>query len=121
MPGVFAKCHIVCLPSSYGEGIPRVLLEAAASGLPVVATEIPGCRAVVRHGENGLLVPARDAAALAAALRRLIEDPVLRRQFGMAGRKIAEREFSETAVSEQILGVYRTLLPRESSDRYRSS
>jgi glycosyltransferase involved in cell wall biosynthesis len=63
MPAVYQAAHIVCLPS-YREGLPKALLEAAASGRPIVATDVPGCREIVRHDENGLLVPARDAKAL---------------------------------------------------------
>lgn len=109
MPRVFAGCHVVCLPSSYGEGIPKVLLEAAASARPIVTTDIPGCREVVRDGENGFLVPPGDVTALTVALRRLIEDSGLRQRMGAAGRKIAEAEFSEEVVVKRTLGVYREL------------
>src|SRR5262249_40107504 len=78
IPACMAQSHLVCLPSYYGEGVPRVLLEAAASGRPIVTTDSPGCREVVRDGENGLLVPARDAEALARALAQLIENGPLR-------------------------------------------
>src|SRR5690606_34931013 len=64
MPKVLAQAHVVCLPS-YGEGVPKVLLEAAAAGRPIVSTDVPGCREVVEPGLNGLLVPPRDGAALA--------------------------------------------------------
>ena len=64
MPAVLAKSHIVCLPS-YREGIPRILIEAAASGRPIVTTDAPGCRELVRPGENGMIVPSRDIASLA--------------------------------------------------------
>src|SRR5262249_42452818 len=78
MPTSIAQSHIVCLPSYYGEGVPRILLEAAASGRPIVATDTPGCREIVRHGHNGLLVPVRDIAALAGAIEGLIENAPLR-------------------------------------------
>ncbi len=109
MPMVFAKAHIVCLPS-YREGLPKVLIEAAASGLPIVATDVPGCREIVRDGENGFLVPVRDATALAEALRRLIEDAELRRRMGAKGREIAMAEFSVERVVSETLDVYRQLL-----------
>lgn len=110
MPALLAQSHIVCLPS-YREGLPKALLEAAACGRAIVATDVPGCREAVRHGENGLLVPARDSAALARALRRLIEDPALRRRFGESGRALAEREFSVGEISAGTLALYRECLP----------
>jgi len=73
MPELYRRAHVVCLPS-YREGLPKSLIEACAAGRPVVTTDVPGCRAVVTHGVNGLLVPARNAGALADALQRLIED-----------------------------------------------
>lgn len=109
MPQVFAGSHIVCLPSAR-EGVPKVLIEAAACGRAAVTTDVPGCREVVREGVNGLLVPPGDADALAAALRRLIENPALRREMGARGRQIAEEEFALTRVLEETLAVYTQLL-----------
>lgn len=109
MPALLAQSHIVCLPS-YREGLPKALLEAASCGRAIVATDVPGCREAVRHGENGLLVPARDSAALAHALRLLIEDATLRRRYGENGRAMAEREFSVAQVSAETLALYRELL-----------
>lgn len=106
---IFASANIVCLPS-YREGLPKVLLEAAACGRAIVTTDVSGCREVVRHGENGLLVPAREAAPLAAALRQLIADPALRGKMGLAGRERAVAEFSATDVLRRTLAVYRELL-----------
>lgn len=106
MPALLADCHIVCLPS-YREGLPKSLTEAAAAGKAIVTTDVPGCRAVVHDGDNGLLVPPRDAEALAAALRRLIDDPVLRQQMGARGRARAEQEFGQASVIEQTLALYR--------------
>jgi glycosyltransferase involved in cell wall biosynthesis len=108
MPSVFAQVHVVCLPS-YREGVPRVLIEAAACGRAVVATDVPGCREVVRHGENGLLVPPRDPAALAEAIGRLLGDPALRARMGARGREIAVQEFSEEQVVRETLALYREL------------
>ena len=110
MHRVFALSHIACLPTFYGEGLPKVLIEAAACGRPIVATDVPGCREIVRHGENGLLVPARDPGALAEALKQLILDPALRQRMGRRGREIAEAEFSEARVAHETLAVYRSLL-----------
>lgn len=109
---VFAKAHIVCLPS-YREGLPKVLIEAAASGLPIVTTDVPGCREIVRHGENGLLVPVRDVSALVEAIQSLVEDAELRRRLGAKGREIAVAEFSIERVVSETLNVYRQLLSPE--------
>jgi len=109
MPAVLRSSTIVCLPT-YREGLPKALLEAAAAGRPVVATDVPGCREVVREGENGLLVPPRDSVALAAALRALLGDRARAAAMGARGRSIAEREFSVERVVEQTLGIYANLL-----------
>jgi glycosyltransferase involved in cell wall biosynthesis len=108
IPTILARSQIACLPS-YREGLPRSLLEAMAAGLPIVSTDVPGCREAVRHGENGLLVPARDSVALAAALRTLIEDAELRRRFGDAGRRRAEHEFASSIVIAETLSLYAKL------------
>lgn len=106
MHEVLASATIVCLPS-YREGLPKVLVEAAACGRPIVASDIAGCREVVTHGENGLLVPVGDVAALAEAIRTLLRSPDLRTRFGMAGRLRAEREFSVGAIVARTLEVCR--------------
>jgi glycosyltransferase involved in cell wall biosynthesis len=111
MAQTLAASHIVCLPSSYGEGIPKVLLEAAASGRPIVATQIAGCREIVEHGKNGLLVPQQDPAALADALQQLIDDAQRRRLFGDYGRRKAVREFGLAGVIRETLSVYQSVLP----------
>ena len=109
MPEVLASADIVCLPS-YGEGLPKALLEAMAAGLPCVTTDVPGCREAVRHGENGLLVPPRDHMCLAEALNKLIQDPELRLLMGRRGRAMAASEFSTAIVCQQTLRVYQELL-----------
>jgi glycosyltransferase involved in cell wall biosynthesis len=106
---VFSNVNLVVLPS-YREGLPKVLLEAAASARATVAADVPGCREIVRHGVNGLLVPPRDDAALARAIRVLLRSPGLRERFGRAGREIAVAEFAEEIVVEQTLNLYRELL-----------
>ncbi len=105
MAAVLAGCHLVCLPS-YREGVPKALIEAASIGRAIVATDVPGCREIVRHGENGLLAPARDAAALAGALETLIGDPERRRRMGLAGRALVEAEFSMEAVIGATVDLY---------------
>jgi len=112
MPELLRQADIAVLPS-YHEGLPMSLLEAAATGLPLVATDIPGCRPIVKDGENGFLVPIRNAAALAAAVARLIRDPSLRRRMGRASREIAEREFAESVVLGQWVSLYRKVLARD--------
>jgi glycosyltransferase involved in cell wall biosynthesis len=106
MANVYRACHIVCLPSKYGEGVPKVLLEAAASGRPVVCSDIAGCREVVVHEATGLLCRAGDVSALTSALVRLIDDADLRRRYGAAARAVAEREFSDTKIASTTLDVY---------------
>ncbi|MCI0400582.1 MAG: glycosyltransferase family 4 protein [Gammaproteobacteria bacterium] len=109
MPAVFKMAHIVCLPS-YREGLPKVLVEAAASGRPIVAADAPGCHEIVRDGENGFLVPARDSVALARALKHLIEDASLRKKMGERGRMLAVTEFSIDRVTKDTLDLYREIL-----------
>ena len=110
MTAVLRECHLVCLPS-YREGLPKALIEAAASARAIVTCDVPGCRDVVTEGDNGLLVPPRDSAALANALRRLIVDPQLRARMGARGRQRAVAEFSVEHVITDTLSVYRQLLP----------
>jgi glycosyltransferase involved in cell wall biosynthesis len=109
MPELYAAANLVALPSRYGEGVPSVLAEAAASGRAIVASDTPGCRAVVRHEHNGLLVPAGDVSALAAALERLLRDRALRAAMGRRGREIAVAEFSRDRVGDAIAAVYDAL------------
>lgn len=106
MEVVLRQAHIVCLPSHGGEGLPKALAEAAAAGRAIVTTDVPGCRDVVEDGSTGLLVPARDATALAAALRRLIDSPELRRRMGAQGRAKAEREFGIAGVVAEHMRIY---------------
>ena len=108
MVAVFHAAHVVCLPS-YREGLPKVLIEAAACGRPIVTTDVPGCREVVREGENGLLVPVRDAQALSEALFSLIKNPELRAQMGRRSREIVLKDFSSEKVIAQTLGLYKEL------------
>ena len=109
MRKVLSQSNIVCLPS-LREGVPKVLIEAAACGRAIVTTDAPGCREIVREGENGLLVPVRDSKALAGALRLLIESAPLRALMAAKGREIAVSEFSVERVVNETLGVYRELL-----------
>jgi glycosyltransferase involved in cell wall biosynthesis len=104
MEEVLARADIAVLPS-YHEGVPRFLLESAAAGLPLIATDIEGCRMVVYPRKNGMLVPPRRPDILAGALRILIADPDLRREYGTASHELAERH-SEQRIIEQYLLLY---------------
>ena len=109
MARIYGCSHIVCLPSFYREGVPKALIEAASCGRPIVTTDTAGCREICRHGHNGLCVPMRDVTALAEALRRLIEDPLLRRKMGQAGRRLAIAEFGLASVVQRTLAIYAAL------------
>jgi glycosyltransferase involved in cell wall biosynthesis len=106
---VWARAHIAVLPSLH-EGVPLSLLEAAACGRPMVATDVPGCRDIVRHGETGLLVPVNDAPALAEAIDRLAKAPELRARLGAAARRLAVARFSAGAIGQQTVDLYRSLV-----------
>ena len=106
MADLLRQAHIVVLPSYYPEGLPRILLEAAATGLPLVATDIQGCRAIVRDKTNGFLVPPKNVTALADAIQHLLEDEGLRTRFGRASRRIAVEEFSEPVIIREYLDTY---------------
>ncbi|MFU0507855.1 glycosyltransferase family 4 protein [Pseudaminobacter sp. NGMCC 1.201702] len=116
MPAILSQTQIVCLPS-YHEGLPKTLLEAAASGCAMIATDIAGCRAVVREGETGLLVPVGDTQALAAALRRMTTDADLRRWCGANARSVAGERFSIERVISRTFEIYRELLWDTRSER----
>src|SRR5215212_9908040 len=107
---VWRRAAIAVFPSTYGEGVPKALLEAACCARPIIAYDAPGCREVVRHGETGLLVPPNDVAALAEAIAALAGDLVRRQAMGAAARVLAEREFGEAAVAEQTLALYQAAL-----------
>lgn len=109
MERILPLAAIVVLPS-YREGLPKVLQEAASVGRPIVATDVPGCREVVRDGWNGYLVPPRDHARLATAIRRLVEDPALRARMGKNSREMAIKEFRIEKVSADTLAVYNELI-----------
>jgi glycosyltransferase involved in cell wall biosynthesis len=113
MSDVFAQSHIVCLPSKYREGVPKVLVEAASCGRPIVTTDMPGCREIVQDGENGILVPPDDGWAVADAIIRLLEDAELRAKMGNQGRNLVQKEFSVERVVERTVEVYRDVLQKK--------
>ena len=106
---IFSQAHIIVLPS-YREGLPRVLIEAAACGRAVVTTDVPGCRDAIEPYVSGLLVSARDTESLAQAVEKLILDEALRQQMGKAGRNLAEREFGIEKVVANHLSIYQELI-----------
>jgi glycosyltransferase involved in cell wall biosynthesis len=110
IPFIFSQSNIIVFPSYYGEGLPKVLIEAAASGRPVITTDHPGCRDAIRNGETGLLVPVRNPKALADAIEILVADPELRHDMGASGRALAEGQFCMDKVVTDHLKIYKTLL-----------
>lgn len=107
--GAYAASHIAVLPS-YREGLPKSLLEAAACGRPIVATDVPGCREICVEGETGLRVPARAVEPLADALQHLAADPALRARMGAAARRMAETRFATERIVAETLALYTTML-----------
>jgi glycosyltransferase involved in cell wall biosynthesis len=106
MAEVIAQTSIICLPTRYKEGLPRLLVEAGACARPIVATDIPGCRMILRNAENGLMIAPGDLAALVDVLKTLIGNPAMRQKMGARGREIVEQEFSVNSVIARTLDVY---------------
>ncbi len=117
---VWKQAHVAILPSRR-EGLPKSLLEAAACGRPLIATDVPGCREIARHGINALLVPADDAEALAQAIETLRKDPELRTRFGSASREIAVTEYSSARIGREITALYSRLLDGVASRKLQAS
>lgn len=110
MPEVLKLASIIALPTYYPEGVPKILLEAAASGRPIIATNVPGCREIVRDGKNGLLVAPKDPESLARAIQSLLEDSARRETMGLHGRQLVVAEFSEEMVNAATIRVYEQAL-----------
>jgi glycosyltransferase involved in cell wall biosynthesis len=108
MHAVFESSHIVVLPS-FGEGLPTILLEAAATGRPIVATDVPGCRDVVVDGSTGFLVSLQNPPQLAAAIEKLIKNSVLRKSMGKAGREYIIRRFSSSKINRETYDIYQKI------------
>jgi len=106
MENIFTQSHIVCLPTMYREGVPKVLIEAASCGKPIITTDSPGCREIVQDGINGILVPTKDSKALEKAILKLVKSPNLRETMGKKGRDLVLREFSLEIVNKETLSVY---------------
>lgn len=109
MAALMRNVSIVVLPSRYGEGVPRSLVESAAAGMPLVAYDIAGSREIILHGQNGYLCEPGDTDALVSRIRELIEDAALRKEFGLASRAHFESEYDQQTVNQKTLEVYRTL------------
>jgi len=107
---VWRRAAIAVLPSTYGEGVPKTLLEAAACGRPLVAADVPGCREAIRPGKTGILVPPHDVEALAEAIAALAGDPARRACMGRAGRALIECRFTDEIVARETLALYRSCL-----------
>jgi glycosyltransferase involved in cell wall biosynthesis len=112
MANLFRECDVMALPSYYGEGLPRTLVEAAAAGLALVSTDMPGCRDAVIDGRTGIVVPPRDAVALADAIAALDADRMLVHRMGAAARERALLEFDERIVNRRTIEVYEALANR---------
>lgn len=112
IPQVLSSATIVALPSYYGEGLPKVLIEAAACGRAIVTTDMPGCRDAIEPGVTGLLVPPRDSIALANAIALLLDNLPRCRLMGLAGRQLAENEFDVSTVVKRHLQIYAALETR---------
>ena len=106
MPAIFSKSHIICLPSFYGEGVPKVLIEAASCGRAIIATDVPGCNDIVKQNINGLLIPPRNVDALVDSIRLLIDNAQLRRSMGRRGRARVKNHFNIDLIVQQHLNVY---------------
>lgn len=113
MPSVLADASIVVLPTVYGEGVPKALIEAAACARPIVTTDTPGCRDICIDDVNGFLVEPGSVDGLEHAIGRLVDDPALRERMGLAGRRLAEEGFGLDQVVEQTLALYSELLTRD--------
>ena len=109
MRSLYSSCDVVVLPS-WREGLSRALIEAAAMELPIITTDVPGCRDVVDHGCSGLLVPLRDARSIELAIRLFLENPDLARRFGKAARQKVVAEFQVSIVNRNTIQQYSNLL-----------
>lgn len=114
---VWRRAAVAVLPSTYGEGLPKALLEAAGCARPIIASDVPGCREIVRPGDTGLLVPPRDVPGLGDAIAALAGDPMRRKAMGRAARELVEREFNEGIVARETLAVYDAALRQRAAQQ----
>ncbi|RCR65207.1 glycosyltransferase family 4 protein, partial [Vibrio harveyi] len=113
IPDLFAQSHIVTMPSFYGEGVPKVLIEAAACGRPIITTDNPGCRDAVIDNKTGLLVPIKNSNALVEGLKALLVDEEKRVEMGWQAREYAVKEFDVSNVVTKHLDIYKSLMVNE--------
>jgi glycosyltransferase involved in cell wall biosynthesis len=106
IPEIIKSHHIITLPTFYREGVPLSLIEAASIGRPIVTTDMPGCREIVKNEKNGFVVPIKDSTALANSLERLVIDKNLREQYGRESRRMVEDIFCKEVVNSKTLKVY---------------
>ena len=106
MPALYQAANLIAYPSYYGEGVPKVLLEAASTGRAIITTDHAGCREAVTDGRNGLLIPIKDPQALADAIEVTLNDPKMRLRMGQESRKKAETEFAVERVVKETLALY---------------
>jgi len=111
MPGLLAASDITVLATAYGEGAPRILMEAAACQVALIGSDNAGCKEVVIDGVNGLLIPPRDADALETAIETLLGDPMRRQTMGEAGRKLVVEKFNDKIIARKMLSIYREIIP----------
>jgi glycosyltransferase involved in cell wall biosynthesis len=121
VPSLLGMADLFVFPTEYREGIPRVLLEAGLAGLPIVATQMPGCSDVVEHGHNGLLVPPRDPKALAASVIELLRDPERGRAMGARSRPLVRQRFELARVVGQYSDLYHSVLSARSGQHSRKA
>ena len=112
VPELMAMANTVTTPTFYREGLPRTLLEAAATGLPLIGTDMPGVREAITDGVNGILIPTHDSAALARAVEQLADDPEMCERYGSASLERAKNEFDHRKVIGEYLKMYEELWNR---------
>ena len=110
IPSLYARSHIICLPSFYGEGLPKALIEGAAAGRAIITTNVPGCRDSLIPNKTGLLVPKKNPQKLAKAIKYLIENPQIRIRMGKEGRKFAKKKFPVEKIISSHIKIYNDLI-----------
>jgi len=106
MPNLLSLSSVICLPTYYPEGVPKVLIEAASCGRAIISTDMPGCNEIVVHHHNGMLIPIKSAVDLASSIIKLVDDIQLRKNYGVNGRKLVLKKFSSKIVDNATLEVY---------------